>query len=272
MQNELDNLKEKMEKSVLKDVSFDNIHYQKVLTTIEKSKSQKKGIPIKNKFNALLSFSVVSVLFLGISYFAGTQMNVFETNRATEPKDNIQEPLDTFDERSDKDDKTTLKTIGQIIEYNGMISELLVLKEANKTIDLKHLSLTIKNMKIINMKVTDEYPYGSFQSEGFGSKNYNYMLIDYSVENTSEDSFRFYSPIDKVILNTGEEEIVADIEFRDKNNGGKFDSKERDESRIGFIVEPEPLKVKTVKIITGKVTDKENNTIAEPQEFNFELK
>ncbi|WP_436373759.1 hypothetical protein [Cytobacillus sp. BC1816] len=112
----------------------------------------------------------------------------------------------------------------------------------------------------------------SSQSEGFGSKKYNYMLIDYSVENTSEDDLRFYAPIDKVILNTDEEKVAADIEFRDKNNGGEFDSKERDESRIGFIVEPEPLKVKTVKIITGKVTDKENNTIAEPQEITFELK
>lgn len=272
MQNELENLKEKMEKSVLKDVYFDNKQYQKVLSIINKSKSQKKVIPLINKFNALLSFSVISALFLGITYFAGTQVNVFKTNRATVPKDNIQEPLDTLDEKSDKDDKTTLKTVGQIIEYNGMISELLVLKEANKTIDLKHLSLTIKNMKVINMKVTDEYPYGPIQSEGFGSKNYNYMLIDYSVENTSEDHLRFYAPIDKVILNTGEETVAADIEFRDKNNGGEFDSKERDESRIGFIVEPEPLKVKTVKIITGKVTDKENKTIAEPQEITFELK
>ncbi|MCS0670385.1 hypothetical protein [Cytobacillus firmus] len=272
MQNELENLKEKMEKSILKDVAFDNVHYQKVLTTIEKSKSQKRVIPIKNKFNALLSFSVVSALFLGITYFAGTQINVFETNRATEPKDNIQEPLDTSDEKSDNDDKTTLKTVGQIIEYNGMISELLVLKEANKTIDLNPISLTINNIKLINMKVTDEYPYGSSESEGFGSKNYNYMLIDYSVENTSEDDLRFYVPIDKVILNTDEDKIAANIEFRGKNNGGKFGSKERDESRIGFIVEPEPLKVKTVKIITGKVTDKENNTIAEPQEITFELK
>ncbi|WHY61477.1 hypothetical protein [Cytobacillus firmus] len=271
MQNELENLKEKMEKSILKDVYFDNKQYQKVLTTINKSKSQKKVIPIKNKFNALLSFSVVSVLFLGITYFAGTQMNVFGNNRASEPKDNIQEPLDTLDE-SDKDDKTTLKTVGQIIEYNGMISELLVLKEANKTIDLNPISLTINNIKLINMKVTEEYPYGSSESEGFGSKNYNYMLIDYSVQNTSEDDLRFYVPIDKVILNTDEDKIASNIEFRGKNNGGKFGSKERDESSIGFIVEPEPLKVKTVKIITGKVTNKENNTIAEPQEITFELK
>ncbi|MDM5228358.1 hypothetical protein QUF73_19715 [Cytobacillus sp. NJ13] len=61
---------------------------------------------------------------------------------------------------------------------------------------------------------------------------------------------RFYTPIDKVILNTDEEKVAANIEFRGKNNGGEFDSKKRDASRIGFIAETEPLKVKTVKIIT----------------------
>jgi outer membrane lipoprotein-sorting protein len=65
------------------------------LNRIEKSKSQKKVFPLRNKFNALLSISVVSIIFLGITYFVGTQLNVFnelETKQANELKENIQEP------------------------------------------------------------------------------------------------------------------------------------------------------------------------------------
>lgn len=61
------------------------------INSIEKSNFHKEPSRLKNKFNFLLSISVVSMMFLGITYFVGTQLNFFsepEIDQANEPKEN----------------------------------------------------------------------------------------------------------------------------------------------------------------------------------------
>jgi len=78
VENKLDKLKEKMDETILRDVYFDDKQYQRVLNSINKSKFQKQPSSLRNKFNFLLSISVVSIMFLGITYFVGTQLHFFD--------------------------------------------------------------------------------------------------------------------------------------------------------------------------------------------------
>jgi hypothetical protein len=96
MENKLANLKEKMDETVFRDVYFDEKNYQQVLNSIKKPKIKKEVFPLKNKFNALLSVSVVSILFLGIIYFVGMQLNLLsgpEMRQADEPKESLNKPI-----------------------------------------------------------------------------------------------------------------------------------------------------------------------------------
>ncbi|RSD28994.1 hypothetical protein [Mesobacillus subterraneus] len=124
MENKLENLKEKMDKTVLKDVYFDDKHARHVLNTIKKSEFKKREFPLKNKFNALLSVSVVSILFLGIIYFVGIQLNLLdgpERRPAGEPKETL--PLKE-EAASIEENKEAIKKILEL-EFTGPDEKLM---------------------------------------------------------------------------------------------------------------------------------------------------
>lgn len=105
-----------------------------------------------------------------------------------------------------------------------------------------------------------------------GDGDFNYMQINYSLENTSEDNLTINFPIYTLVLNTGEQiEVMNNDIILDQNNGGDFFGKVKKESVIGVIMESDPSEVKTVKIITDSIFDKEYNTIVEPKEVTYEF-
>jgi outer membrane lipoprotein-sorting protein len=131
VENRLENLKEKMDETILKDVYFDAKQYQKVLNSIKKSKFQKQVFPLQNKFNTFLSISVISLMFLGITYFVGTQLNLFngpEVKQANEPNENMQESLEPSNE------KTAYIPSKQEENYDEMTKEEILTKMIN-TVD-----------------------------------------------------------------------------------------------------------------------------------------
>lgn len=75
MGNKLENLREQMNETIFRDVSFDEKQYQKVLNSINKTKNKTHISPWKNKFNMVLSVSVVSFMAVGLTYFVGSQIN-----------------------------------------------------------------------------------------------------------------------------------------------------------------------------------------------------
>jgi hypothetical protein len=97
MENKLDNLKEKMDKTILRDVYFDENQYRKVLSSIENPRFKKQESPLKNKFNSLLSVSVVSLMFLGITYFVGTQLHLFNDSQGKQANDTTHSSLPSKD-------------------------------------------------------------------------------------------------------------------------------------------------------------------------------
>jgi hypothetical protein len=158
MKNKLDNLKEKMDNTILKDVNFDDRHHQQVLNSIKKTKIEKHVFPLKNKFNTLLSVSVVSVLFLGILYFVGIQLNLLNgpnMRQAGEPKESLNKPSNE-DATSIQRNKEAIKKILEL-EFTGPDEKLMDLMWNPKY-------KTVVNGQEEN-KVFDQYleeKYGSF--------------------------------------------------------------------------------------------------------------
>jgi outer membrane lipoprotein-sorting protein len=81
MDKHLNRLKRSMDNTVFKDVSYDRARsINSVLTRLNKDRKSKFPMQpslLINKVNFLLSFSVISLIFLGITYFVGTQLNLF---------------------------------------------------------------------------------------------------------------------------------------------------------------------------------------------------
>ena len=80
MEKHLKKLKRSMDNTVFKDVPYDRTRsISSVLTPLDKERKsniQTQPSKMKNKLNFLLSISVVSMMFLGITYFVGTQLNL----------------------------------------------------------------------------------------------------------------------------------------------------------------------------------------------------
>jgi outer membrane lipoprotein-sorting protein len=133
MKNNLDDLKTKMDHTVLKNVSFDDKHYLQVLTSIKGSKIKKDAFQLRNKVNALLSVSVISIMFLSILYFAGTQLNLLNTleqKQTSKPKENnMQEPIN-----KSSNEKATYIPPKQEENYDDMTKGEILTKMLN-TVD-----------------------------------------------------------------------------------------------------------------------------------------
>jgi hypothetical protein len=127
MENKLENLKEKMDNTILRDVSFDDKHYRQVLSSIKSTRFRNEESPWKNRFNSILSVSVVSLLFIGITYFTGKQLNFFDPGeKSSEPmQESLTEPLNK---------KTAYLPPKQEENYNEMTKEEILTKMLN-TVD-----------------------------------------------------------------------------------------------------------------------------------------
>jgi hypothetical protein len=223
MENKLDHLKEKMDNTVLKDVNFDEKHQQQVLNSIKKTKIKKHVFPLRNKFNALLSVSVVSVLFVGILYFVGMQLDLLngpEMRRATEPKESLNSNEKATDIIRDKE------AIKKILEheFTGPDEKLMDLMWNPKY-------KTVVNDKEVN-KELDQYlaeKYGPFFTDSglhsfiaaFGGTQYQtyaynagYKLSLKGVTTEqNENNPRLYNFVAKVGYHkSGEEEKTANVE------------------------------------------------------------
>ncbi|WHX41116.1 hypothetical protein QNH36_02830 [Mesobacillus sp. AQ2] len=235
MENKLDNLKEKMDNTILKDVNFDDRHHQQVLNSIKKTKIEKHVFQLKNKFNTLLSVSVVSVLFLGILYFVGIQLNLLNgpnMRQAGEPKESLNKPSNE-DATSIQRNKEAIKKILEL-EFTGPDEKLMGLMWNPKY-------KTVVNGQEEN-KEFDQYleeKYGSFFTDAglhsfiaaYGGTQYQtyaynagYKLSFKGVTTEqNQHNPRLYIFVAKVgYQKSGEEEKTVDVEGKVLMSEGKI--------------------------------------------------
>jgi hypothetical protein len=235
MENKLDHLKEKMDNTILKDVNFNEKHHQQVLNSIKKTKIEKRAFPLKNKFNALLSVSVVSILFLGILYFVGIQLNLLngpDMRQAGEPKDSLNKPLNE-DATSIQRNKEAIKKVLEL-EFTGPDEKLMDLmwnpkyktvvdgQEENKEFD-QYLK------EIYGPYFTDSglhsfiAAFGGTQYQTY-AYNAGYQLSFKGVTTEqNENNRRLYTFVAKVgYQKSGEEEKTVNVEGKVLISGGKI--------------------------------------------------
>ncbi|CEG27198.1 sigma-E factor regulatory protein RseB domain-containing protein [Bacillus sp. B-jedd] len=183
MENRLENLKEKMDETILREVYFDAKQYQQVLNSIEKSEFQKQGILLKNIFNTVLSISVVSLIFFGITHFVGTQLNSFnepEVNQANDPNKKTLESLKSSDE------KTAYIPPKQEENFEDMTKEEILTKMINSVDYFETAVGEFKSYSGVDQGYTVvEYAISlKNQPGGFGKRTYK--------ENDKNDTFYEY--------------------------------------------------------------------------------
>lgn len=224
MENKLDNLKEKMDNTILKDVNFDDKHHQQVLNSIKKTKIEKCLFPLKNKFNALLSVSVVSVLFLGILYFVGIQLNLLngpDMRHAGEPKNSLNKPSKK-DATSIQRNKEAIKKILEL-EFTGPDEKLMDLmwnpkyktvvngQEENKELD-QYLEEKYGPFFTDSGLHSFIAAYGGTQYQTYAYDAYKLSFKGVTTEQ-NENNPRHYTFVAKVgYQKSGEEEKTVNVE------------------------------------------------------------
>lgn len=152
--------------------------------------------------------------------------------------------------------------------------ELLAIKEVNETIDLDPIKLTIDDIKIIRMSDIKNQDLLYSISEFTDKKEFDYIQIQYEIENTEDKNIRLNSPIVAVVLNTGEQIDSFEKDFsRDPNFAKTLYGKVKNESMVSLIIEEtNPENIEEIKIVTGRVDDDDTmSTLVDEQAVTYEI-
>ncbi|MGE7885600.1 hypothetical protein [Bacillus sp. NPDC094077] len=180
--------------------------------------------------------------------------------------------------KPEKDEKSTLRLskVGQKAKTDGNEAELMKIKEVNQTVDIAPIKYTVKDMKIIKMnKVNKSMEAFLLQYTG-GSKlpkDLNYIQIQYSVENTSDQNVDF-SGLDKVVLNNGEQlnALGNDFIWEKEDNDSKFYGKVKKEGSVGLFIKGKPEEITSAKLIFSSTVNPEGyETITKEQQAEFQF-
>ncbi|MDK7669170.1 hypothetical protein [Cytobacillus oceanisediminis] len=135
MEKHLKKLKRSMDNTVFKDVPYDRTRsISSVLTPLDKERKsniQMHPSIIKNKLNFLLSISVVSFMFIGITYFAGVQLNLFSGMKGKQDNESSHSTLESPNKASDQD--TVYIPPKQEENFKEMTKEEILTKMLNTT-------------------------------------------------------------------------------------------------------------------------------------------
>src|SRR5699024_441080 len=150
-----------------------------------------------------------------------------------------------------------LTKVGQVIKDKdmGATVELLKIIETNETLDLDPIKLTLEDIKIINMSDIKKSEFKDYLSQFTDEEEFDYIQINYSMENTVDENIELYSPIEYIALDSGEQIDVMMEDVRlDHDNGGEFFGKVTKESGIFVIIESSRVEdINSIKLITGDV-------------------
>ncbi|ADY22292.1 MULTISPECIES: hypothetical protein [Bacillus] len=180
--------------------------------------------------------------------------------------------------KSEKEEKGTvnLSKVGQKAKADGNEAELMKIKEVNQTVDIAPIKYTVKDMKIIKLnKVNKSMTEFLLQYTG-GNKlpdDLNYIQIQYSVENTSDQNVDFYG-LQKVVLNNGEQldAIGNDFIWESEDSDSKFYGKVKKEGSVGLIIKGKPEEITSAKLIFSNTVNPDGyETITEEQQAEFQF-
>lgn len=132
MDKQFKNLKEEINEDLLNHIQFKEHHKDQVLRSIKAPKGKPIRQPLfKNRFGAVLSFSVVTLMFTGISYYVGTQLQLFN-----DEKESVSEkPVDVKQIDEKPEDQESIYTPPKQEEYYEDMTKEEILTKMINTVD-----------------------------------------------------------------------------------------------------------------------------------------
>lgn len=154
--------------------------------------------------------------------------------------------------------------------------KLLGIKKVNQSIKLNSVKFTIQDIKILqfsnihNQEILSQMQKDAKKPNG---KTFNEIQIGFIEENTSENNVRINEPIKALVLNTGEQIDVGNVDMGAQNLYGEtLYGKVEKTSFIVVPVATDPSKIKSIKIVTGRIDDENMNTVANPKTVQYSIK
>ncbi|MFQ3543531.1 hypothetical protein Q7A53_05545 [Halobacillus rhizosphaerae] len=215
----------------------------------------------------------------------GCSDNVTDT-QAKAPSDSPSEPAKQEDVNSDSVEATTAPEKKEPEKSQKMIDlesefpdfqnvKLLKESEVNKTVDLNPLMYTIKKAEVVELQnptqsMAEWYKQYANYQEGTPM---HMFTIRFELENKSDKNFMINYPIYTIILSTGEQIDVSMADLINHSGSGEFYSKsKKNDLAVSVPFTSKPDEIKSFRIVTDNLYDKDYSTIKEPVEANFDLK
>lgn len=139
MNNMLDNLKEKMNETVLKDVDFNEKNKENVLLAIKKKTSRGKLFHLKPKLDLILSISASCLLLFGIGYFSANKLGLINSDQHSAVSEEYKKENQS-ESKKDSESNTIYTPPKQEEYYEDMKKEEVLTKLIN-SIDYFHTAV-----------------------------------------------------------------------------------------------------------------------------------
>ncbi len=215
---------------------------------------------------------IVTLIMLFLAACGNNEVDVSEVD--SKPKDEKQTKENEDKEEIQEEGKLT--EVGQVINDKdmGATVELLKIIETDETLDLDPIKITLDDIKIIHMSDIKNSEFKRYLSQFTDKEEFDYIQMNYSMENTVDENVEMHSPIDYIVFDTGEQlDVTMNDVALDPDNGGQFFGKVTKESGVFVLIENSNVDdISEIKLITGDVWEADGQQITDKieKEFSFE--
>lgn len=176
-------------------------------------------------------------------------------------------------ENSDED--KPLKEVGDA-SYNSELQsdvELIAKNNPDDTIELGSVDMTIDSIMIMRLSDVRRPELQSMMDDRGLEDMMSYVQIAYTIENKEDTDIRLNSPVDAIVLNTGEQIETFENDLADDHNFARdIHGKVKDESYVGIVIEDsDPEDIDNIKVVTGRIDKDSGETLAEPETISYDL-
>lgn len=207
------------------------------------------------------------ILFISVSLFlAACGDNSGETNESTGSEGSAQEEtvaVATQDEKEteeDGEDAVTMTSeenenkeapVGDVVTNEAGESTLVSRTDDVGTFESGPIKMTIEKANGVSMKVSPDY------QDAFGGEELEYIQVDMTVENTSDDHITFYASQAVMTTSTGEQ-IEPDMLMSDHLDGEYLGAVTKSGSSFYILENSKAEDVESIKLFYSAPVDEED--------------
>lgn len=211
---------------------------------------------------------IITVLILLTACNNDSGRNITENEEDQKTKDSIEQENEKDKKIADPGEK----------KYNSEMDadvERISFAEPNDTIELGRINMTVEKINIISV-TNIRHPELLDMISDYGKDDaFSYIQIEYTLENTGDESLNFWEPIESIVFNTKEQIEISENEIDIGGYSGPpgtIHGKVKDELVTGIIIgKSDPKDIQDIKLVTGRVSDEEGYKLIDSQKAEYEL-